>query len=48
MISKHLVEQYEGNIWLESEPGIGSKFSFKLKIINEEGGSREDIENDLD
>ena len=48
MITKHLVEKYGGDIWLESEPGVGSKFSFKLKIIkNEEGGRREVIENEL-
>lgn len=40
MITKHLVEQYGGEIWLESEPGVGSKFSFKLKLINNESDSR--------
>ena len=36
MISKHLVEEYEGQIWVESEEGIGSKFLFKLKLIPDE------------
>ena len=36
VISKHLVEQYEGKIWVQSEVGVGSTFSFKLKLIENE------------
>jgi PAS domain S-box-containing protein len=31
-ISKHLVELMGGEIWVESEPGKGSKFSFTLQL----------------
>jgi len=31
-ITKHLVEQHGGRIWLESEAGIGSRFSFSLPL----------------
>jgi signal transduction histidine kinase len=29
-IAKKLVERHRGKIWVESEPGAGSKFSFVL------------------
>ena len=31
-IAKHLVEQHAGRLWLESEPGTGSRFSFTLPL----------------
>jgi hypothetical protein len=31
-ITKHLVEEHGGRLWLESEPGIGSRFSFRLPL----------------
>ena len=36
MITKHIVDEYAGNIWVDSEPGIGSTFSLKLKLIKED------------
>jgi signal transduction histidine kinase len=36
MITKHIIEQYSGKIWLESELGIGSTFKFKLKLMFED------------
>jgi len=48
MITKTLVIQYGGEIWVDSEVGVGSKFSFKLKIIkDEEADSQRDAELDL-
>ncbi len=32
-IAKHLVEQHQGRIWLESEVGVGSAFHFSLPIL---------------
>ena len=32
-VSKSLVELHGGNIWVETEPGRGSKFSFTLPIV---------------
>ena len=43
MIVKHLVEQYSGTIWVESNLGDGSNFKFKLKLFAKEkegGGSQ--------
>ncbi len=36
MITRQLVEQYQGKIWVESEIGQGSNFTFKLKLQEEE------------
>jgi signal transduction histidine kinase len=35
-ISKEIIEHHGGRIWLESEPGKGSKFSFALPIYEAE------------
>lgn len=32
-ITRRLIEEMGGEIWLESEPGVGSKFSFTLKPV---------------
>jgi signal transduction histidine kinase len=39
-ISKEIIEHHGGHIWLESEPGKGSKFSFSLPILEPEGTDR--------
>lgn len=31
-IARRLIEAHEGKIWVESEPGVGSKFSFLLPL----------------
>jgi CheY-like chemotaxis protein len=51
-ICKHLVELMEGKIWVESVPGKGSKFSFKINVeiddkelINEKNNHPKDSVN---
>jgi len=37
-ISKRIVEKMEGRLWVESEPGAGSTFSFTVKVREGAGG----------
>jgi signal transduction histidine kinase/ActR/RegA family two-component response regulator len=44
-ISKHIVELMGGKIWIESEPGKGSRFIFTVKV--ERGADNADSASDL-
>jgi two-component system phosphate regulon sensor histidine kinase PhoR len=33
-IAKHIVEAHGGRLWVESEVGRGSKFSFSISLAN--------------
>ena len=39
-ISRRIVELMDGNIWVESEPGKGSKFSFTVLLKRGDNGAR--------
>ena len=34
-IAKHIVEAHGGRLWVESEIGHGSKFSFSISLANQ-------------
>lgn len=42
-LCKRLVELHRGKIWVESEEGKGSTFSFSLPLAREEGASSQQL-----
>jgi signal transduction histidine kinase len=42
VITRRIIDYHQGNIWVESEPGKGSTFSFRLPLLNGAGPLNKD------